>query len=390
MRKFLIICSALDLALPRGATPWLWQLYKALYELHCDLIVIPYEGRAIRSLWWRCYKNPCRLEGDFYAKIRPIVGRFVHRNDSGRYSSEGLTPKLARTFTLPKWKRHVKEIINKESNIDGVLFIQVPLNQIKGFASSIRREFGIPSFYYETDIPTSLPEYGGFYFNHFPGADLSEFDAFIIPSEGSRERLIEMGAKKMFVLHFGVDPSVYSPVETDRFIDVFFSGKGSRNREKAIESLIVVPSKKVDANFVVSGKGYEVNLGNAKNIPPVPFSSWRKYCCASRINLNIPRENHALTYATSTSRPFELAAMKCCVVSSKYVGLEKWFDLRKEVLVTETSEEAIELYKWLLSNKEERLRLAENAYQRVLKDHTAKHRAKELLQFLDQTCAGSD
>jgi len=390
MRKFLVICSALDLTLPRGATPWLWQLYKALYELHCDLIVVPYEGRAIRSLWWRCYKNPCRLEGDFYAKIRRIVRRSIHRNDSSRNSSESLTPKLARTFALPKWKRLVGGIISRESDIDGVLFIQVPLNQIKGFASSIKREFGIPSFYYETDVPTSLPEYGGFYFNHFPGADLSEFDAFIIPSEGCRKRLIEMGAGKVFVLHFGVDPSVYSPVETDRFIDVFFSGNGSRNREKAIESLIAVPSKKVDANFVVSGSGYEVDLGNTKRIPSVPFSSWRKYCCASQVNLNIPRENHALTYATSTSRPFELTAMKCCVVSSKYLGLEKWFDLRKEVLVAENSEEAIELYRWLLSDEEERLRLAESAYQRVLKDHTAKLRAKELLRFIDQASARSD
>ena len=389
MRKFLVICSALDLTLPHGATPWLWQLYKALYELNCDLIVIPYQGRAIRSLWWRCYENPCRLEGEVYAKLKRVSRHLAFRSGFGSGSPEGLTPKLARIFTLPKWERHVKAILNEESDIDGVLFVQVPLNQVTGLASSIKREFGIPSFYYEIDVPTSLPEYGGFYFSHFVGVDLSEFDGFIIPSEGCRKRIIEMGAEKVFVLHFGVDPNVYSPIATDYLIDIFFSGNGSRNRERSIKSLIAVPSAKVDAQFVVSGRDFEISLGHARRVPSVPFSSWRKYCCASRINLNIPRENHALSYATSTSRPFELAAMKCCVVSSKYLGLEKWFDLRKEVLVAENSEEAIELYRWLLSDEEERLKLAENAYQRVLKDHTARLRAKELLRFLDQAGAHS-
>ena len=389
MRKLLVICSTLDLALPHSATPWLWQLFKALYELGCELIIMPYRGRAIRGLWWRCYENPCELEGEAYAKLRGFFGYFSSkRNGSVRKYREGLTPRFARIIALPKWKGRVREIINKESDIEAVFFIQVPLNQIRGLASSIRTEFGLPSFYYDTDVPLSLPEFGGLYFNHFPGADLAEFEAFIIPSEGSVKRLIEMGAEKVFVLHFGVDPDVFSPIKAEYIIDVFFSGGRFRNREESIKSLIASPSKEMmDVEFVVSGRRFDVDLdlGNARYIPPIPFSSWRTYCCASRINLNIPRKNHALINATSTSRPFELAAMKCCIVSSKYLGLEKWFDLSKEMLVAESAKEAIELYTWLLSDEEKRLKLGENAYRRILKEHTAKSRAIELLGFFDKT-----
>lgn len=385
MKKLLVICSTLDLELPHSATPALWQFFKSLYELGCELIVVPYRGRSIRSLWWRCYDNPCELEGNIYSNLSNLFKISSHkRNKPNKKIKEGFTPKLARTFTLPKWKRHIKEILVKESDIEGVLLIQIPLNQIKGLGSFIKQEFDIPVLYYEVDVPTSLPEYGGFTFNHFIGSDMTEFDAFIIPSEGSKGRLLEMGANKVFILHFGVDPDVYYPVDTNYKTDVFFSGAGSRNREQAIESLITIPSKEINSDFLVSGSGFNVELGKARNIPSVPFSSWRNYCCASRINLNIPRENHALTYATSTSRPFELAAMKCCIVSSKYLGLDNWFDLKREMLVAENSEEAKELYTWLLSDEEERLRLAEKAYQRVIRDHTFKSRGKEFLEFFDK------
>lgn len=384
-RKILVVCPTLNLDHPYGATPAVWQLLKALYELNCELIITPYRGRAIRSLWWRCYDNPCRVESALYAAFKKYFGSSNGgENGSENISDgEGLTPKLARYLTLPRWKRHLKNILTKESDVEAVIFIQIPLNQIRGIADSIKREFGIPVFYYEVDVPTSLPEYRGFSFNHFINADLSEFDAFIIPSEGSKKRLLEMGARKVHILHFGVDPDVYLPIETDQMIDVFFSGNGSRNREKSILELVSKPSREIEADFVVSGRGYDIDLGNARNIPQVPFSSWRIYCCSSRINLNIPRENHALTYATSTSRPFELAAMKCCIISSRYLGLDKWFDLKNEILVAENSDEAVELYKWLLSNEETRLEMAERAYKRVMKDHTFQMRGKELLKIID-------
>lgn len=371
----------MDLDLPFGATPAILQLLKALYEVGCEVIVTPYRGNYVRSLWWRGYDNPCKVEGELYSFFQQ--NKKFKKKDFYK-QKEGLTPKIARLVTLPKWRNHLKKILDYEKDIEALLFIQIPLNQIKGLGSYIKDEFGIPVLYYEVDVPTSLPKYGGFTFNHFIGSDLSEYDAIIIPSEGSRKSLLEMGAQKVFILHFGVDPEIYSPIDTEFKYDVCFSGYGSRNREKSINSLITVPSIELDAKFVVSGQGYNLDLGNAISVPSVPFNSWRTFCSASKINLNIPRENHALTYATSTSRPFELAALKCCIVSSKYLGLEKWFDLKKELLVAENSDEAKELYLWLLSNEDDRLELANNAYQRVIRDHTFKHRAKKMIKYFQQ------
>ena len=63
-----------------------------------------------------------------------------------------------------------------------------------------------------------------------------------------------------------------------------------------------------------------------------------------------------------------------------HVYQEKWFDIGTEILVVNDAEEAIDVYEWLLSDEEERDKLANNAYERVLRDHTFRSRAIDLLK----------
>ena len=46
------------------------------------------------------------------------------------------------------------------------------------------------------------------------------------------------------------------------------------------------------------------------------------------------------------------------------------------------SQEAIEVYKWLLSNEHERKKIGLKARERVLKEHTYQHRSKELIRII--------
>lgn len=383
MKKLLIVCSTLDLDHPHNATPALWQLFKGLYEIGCQPIIIPYRGRAIRSLWWACYENPCRMEGELYFSMRKIFRKNPVNRGSANSKSEKIIPKLAQLLINPKWKSRLNTVFNFEREIDALIFVGIPLNQIKGVASFVRKRYNVPVLYYDLDVPTSFPENGGFKFNYYVGADLSEYDAFIIPSEGSSTRLLELGAQKVFILYFGVDPAAYVPIELKHDIDVGFFGGGSRNREHFIDMMITKPSMKLPSKFLTIGRNFNVNLGRSILIPVIRFNDWRKYSCRSKINLNIPRENHARTYATSTSRPFELGAMDCCIVSSPYHGLEKWFDVGREILVVKSAEEAIDTYQWLLEDEEARRKFGKLARERVCKEHTHIHRAKELLQILD-------
>lgn len=375
--KILIVCSTLDLSKPYGATPSLWQLFKAFYEEGVELIVVPYHGHQIDSIWWRGYQNPNYYKGRILEKI------LSHRSSSSRKTSKSsLIPTLAQIFVKPKLLKVITKVIRDEKNIDAILFIAIPLDQLKGLADQIKNEFEIPVIYYDLDVPTSLPSQGGFTFNYLRGVDLGEFDSIIAPSEGSVTELKELGASRVEVVHFGVDPSVFYPINVKKDIDFFFFGNGGSARAKNLQMMVTNPSMILNHEFVVSGRGIDIYLGNAKRIAPVSFIGFRNHCCRAKVNLNVVRDLHANVFATSTSRPFELAAMQCCIVSAPYKGLENWFDLGKEVIVANDSKECIEIYRMLIEDEEKRMNMGIAARNRVIKDHTSRHRARQIIDVV--------
>jgi spore maturation protein CgeB len=379
-KKVLVICSTLNLDYPYGATPAIWQLLKGLFEVGCDVIAIPYRGNSIRTPWWRSYPNPTEKEGELYA------GSGMHtKSPTGLKKSvnDKIVPKIANMIVTRKWKKLFSQIEKKEKEIDAVLLIGVPLNHFNGLAEYVKSEFSCPLIYYDLDVPTSLPKYGGFSFSYYLGADISKYDAIIVPSEGVSDELLQLGARRVFKVHFGVDPDLYLPVKAKQDIDVFFFATSDSDREDLVSMMISEPSKCIAGRFLVSGIKYKTNLGKAQMIPMLPFSVLRTYAGRSKINLNITRKRHALTY-TSTSRPFELAAMNCCIVSSPYLGLEKWFTVNKEVFVASNQKEAMELYDWLLNDEELRKKTADSARARVLKDHTFQKRASGIVGIFDK------
>lgn len=379
-KKILIVCSTLNLDYPYGATPAIWQLLKGFFEVGCDVIVVPYRGKSIRAPWWRNYPNPTEKEGELYANS----GMHAKSPEGFKRSvNDKIVPKIANALVTRKWKKLFSQIVKEEKDIDAVLFVGVPLNHFNGLAKYVKSEFSCPLVYYDLDVPTSLPNYGGFSFSYYLGADVSLYDAIIVPSDGLNEELAQLGASSIFQVHFGVDPDLYLPVEAVQDIDVFFFATSDNDREDSVAMMISEPSRQIAGRFLVSGIKYKTDLGNAQMIPMLPFSVWRKYACRSKINLNITRKKHATTF-TSTSRPFELAAMSSCIVSSPYKGLEKWFTLDKEVFIASNLDESIELYNWLINDEDSRLKIGVRARERVLKDHTFQKRAGDIVSIFSK------
>jgi spore maturation protein CgeB len=191
-----------------------------------------------------------------------------------------------------------------------------------------------------------------------------------------------LGANQINVVHYGVDPDVYRRLTIEEDIDIFFFGNGGRARAKNIKMMIAEPSRALRHKFLVSGRNVDVDLGNSILMPALSFSEWRNYCCRAKINLNVVRDEHARVFATSTSRPFELAAMQCCIVSAPYNGMEKWFDTKREILIANSSEECIELYQMLMDDRELRMKMGTAAHERVRKEHTSRHRANQIIDIV--------
>ena len=149
--------------------------------------------------------------------------------------------------------------------------------------------------------------------------------------------------------------------------------------------MITEPSNFLSYNFKVGGRDYSMDLGKAKYFSPkLSFDEWKQYSCRAKINLNVVHELHAETFATSTARPFELAAMGCCIVSSPYKGIEKWFEPKKEILIANNSKEAIELYQMLMDDAELREKIGSAAQKRVTNEHTARHRIRQIVKLIQK------
>jgi len=378
--KILAIVSTIDLKIKLGCTPAWWQLLKAFHETGHEVIVIPYLGNSIESLWWRTYENPCARESIMYNSY--LEGMKKAGKSPGKKTI--ITPvanRLIQNYIKPRWEKHLTSIMAKEGDISLLLFMSVPITHFAGIPAKIKRRFNVPAVFYDGDMPTILPKYTvsrGFKFNYYEGADLSEYDAFFTNSKGCIADLQEMGAKNVHPLYYAMDPGLTAPVEIGQDIDVSFFGYGSDFREEWMEKMITIPSRELPGvNFSVAGGGFGIDLGAAKLPGDLSYSQWRQYCCRSKINLNITRWSHTSVYASSTARPFELASFGSCIVSQPYNGIEEWFEIGKEILIVNSAEEAINAYSRLLSDPALREKLGAGARAKALKEHTYKKRALE-------------
>jgi len=392
--KLLVVVSSLDLTQPFSATPAWWQLLKGLYEIGVEIIAAPYQGPAIESLWWRCERNPARWQGDAFKSLRDIARVIMpaksaqmpaKAGEEGESWSDRALRTMAQTLIAPLWRRHLEGIVLHDPDIDAVLFLTVPLNHLKGVPAYISEKYGKPVFYFDGDVPASLPNMKGFAsgFRIYQGADVSEYTAFISNSKGGEALLRQLGIENVHTVWYGADPEVFRPVSVPaQDIDVLFYGHGREYRSDWIDSMIALPSRRMSAHqFAVRGTNLG-DIGNASLLPYLSFSKLREYACRSRINLCITRGAHASVYGSSSSRPFELSAMAACIVANPYKGLEEWFKPEREIVIVGSADEAIERYQFLLAHDNERQSIGRAARARVLKQHTFRHRARDLVRIL--------
>jgi glycosyltransferase involved in cell wall biosynthesis len=390
--KILAVASSMDLRFRYGCTPAWWQLWKGLYEAGAELIVTPYRGRALEAPWWRTYENPCYREGEAYALARQAAARLrgeAHLRRAEQAPPDTPSDRVARQaiwrWVTPRWRKHLERILSRESGVDAVIVFTVPMSHVRGIPALLRERFSVPVVYYDGDVPMSLPEFGGMDtgFNIYHGADPSEYDLVLSNSEGGRNRLLELGARQAETLFWGADPELFSPLPVAKERDVFFYGYGDKFRAEWMDKLIAEPSRRLpEVDFALGGGDFRSDTGRAREIGPVPFNGFRRAISASRINLNITRHPHAATYASSTSRPFELAAAGAAIVSNPHAGMERWFEPGQEMLIASTSDAAVDAYRNLLADPAAAEDMGRRARARALDEHTYVQRARRLLELI--------
>lgn len=240
---------------------------------------------------------------------------------------------------------------------------------------------GVTAFY-DIDTPITLAGLAGEGIAYLDRTLVGRYDLYLSFTGGpTLERLErEFGARAARALYCSVDPSLYHPEVRPMRWALGYLGTYSPDRQPTVEELLLAPARGLTAQrFIVAGAQYPKELdwpANVAHVAHIAPGDHRGFYAAQRFTLNVTRFEMIRAGYSPSVRLFEAAACGTPIISDSWPGLETLLAPGREILIARSREDVMALLEDL--PEEERLQIAASARARILRQHTAAHRAAEL------------
>ena len=237
--------------------------------------------------------------------------------------------------------------------------------------------------FYDLDTPVTLSRLSrGEAITYIGPRGLADFDLVLSYTGGAAlDRLqADLGARHVAPLYGHVDPDVHRPVDPiSRFVSDFsYLGTYAEDRQAALEALFIEPARRrPERRFLIGGAQYPQDFPWADNIffvRHLPPPEHPAFFASSRLTLNVTRQAMAEMGWCPSGRLFEAAACGAPILSDWWEGLDAFFEPGRDILVGRTSEDAVTALDLMDA---ELKRIAKNARERVLAEHTSAKRARD-------------
>ncbi|AHM58364.1 hypothetical protein D770_00440 [Flammeovirgaceae bacterium 311] len=201
------------------------------------------------------------------------------------------------------------------------------------------------------------------------------------------EKYTALGAKACIPIYNALDPATHYPVpeNKDFTCDLAFLGNRLPDREQRVEEFFLkaaslMPEKK----FILGGSGWadKPMTPNVDYIGHVSTNDHNAFNCTPLAVLNISRESMASNGFSPATRVFEAAGAGACLITDYWEGIELFLEPGTEVLVARNGAEVADILQDLTPEKAKAI--GEAALQRVLSEHTYRHRAKQFEEILEK------
>lgn len=194
----------------------------------------------------------------------------------------------------------------------------------------------------------------------------------------------DLGSPRALPLYCSHDPGLYYPEVREIRWDLGYLGTYSDDRQPTLDRLLLEPARRwPEGRFAVYGPQYPEGIDWPPNVDRrthLPPSEHRGFYRAQRFTLNVTRADMIRAGYSPSVRLFEAAACAVPVISDWWEGLDTFLTPGKEILVARSPEEVLSHLRE--TPEAERKALGERARQRVAAQHTAAHRAGELVSFI--------
>lgn len=211
---------------------------------------------------------------------------------------------------------------------------------------------------------------------HHKVSNIAEYDYFFIYDPMYLERLKAINPNS-FHLPAGADPfGVHKEqitLEERKFpADIGMVGTAYKNRIDLVKPF-------ADKQMRLAGPGWDkVPELASKAIPPVSIIEMVRLFNESKINLN----PHGHGLMVPNPRTFEIPASRSFELVNYREEFKEFFKEGKELVMYKDEKEFKELVEYYLANNDERLKITQAGYDRVVKDHTIKARIETLLKTM--------
>jgi spore maturation protein CgeB len=240
---------------------------------------------------------------------------------------------------------------------------------------------GVVAFY-DIDTPVTLAKLDEADTEYLAPEQIGRFDLYLSFTGGpTLERLErDYGARRARAFYCLVDETSYRPHAAPRRWLLGYLGTYSADRQPALERLLAGPARALaDARFAVAGPQYPEHVAwpqNVERIDHLPPAEHPRFYAQQAFTLNVTRADMARAGWSPSVRLFEAAACGVPVISDWWEGLDSIFEPGREILVAREKEDVVRHLTRI--GDVERRAIGERARRRVLRDHTAECRARQL------------
>jgi spore maturation protein CgeB len=245
---------------------------------------------------------------------------------------------------------------------------------------------GGTSAFYDIDTPVTLSKLDSGEVEYLSPELVPRFDLYLSFTGGPILRYLEReyGARRAVPFYCLVDADAYRPQRVDERWDLGYLGTYSADRQPMLERLLVEPAREAhELRFCVAGPMFPDELAwppNVERIEHLPPAEHPSFYSAQRFTLNVTRADMVRWGWSPSVRLFEAAACGVPLISDWWDGLDRLFEVGREILVAEDGDDVLRCLRNL--GEEERYAIGRNARARVLAEHGAERRAAQLEEYV--------